>query len=145
MKSIPSQSIFGRKDNEIPFYYNGNIDLNNRKVYAPPGEDYIQTEESMSFDPNENDPELRGKFNVAIPRIVDGKPVGEGEAIDSFFKTGEHLGVRERIDGESDSDFYGRTDAEDMATHNRQDQYYNHGNGRTKNPKSMFFIGEQNN
>ena len=87
MDTKSGQSVFGRKSNEIPAHYNGNIDLNNRKVYVPPSREYIQTEESMSFDPNENDPELRGKYNVAIPKVVDGKLLEtDGEAIQSFFK-----------------------------------------------------------
>lgn len=68
--------------------YFGNIDLDKRIPYINPETGQTQTEYSSSFQFGpENDP-----VEVLLPRIVNGKPVSNNEAIDHYRKTGEHLG-----------------------------------------------------
>ena len=123
----------------IPEFYNGNIDLDNRQVSVNKDEGYIQTEYSTGFDPHENDPEMRDKFNIGIPQIINGELVGYDQAVKNFYKTGEHLGIRERGSDENASAFYKRIDGQDMKIHERQDAYYNQGEGRKLNPLSELY------
>jgi hypothetical protein len=90
-------------------YGKGNIDLNNRRVVKNK-DGSISTERSFSFY-DEN----TGK-EVLITQVVNGKVVSEDEAIDHYYKTGEHLG---RFDTPDEADEY----AERL--HKRQDWYYN--------------------
>jgi len=134
-----AESVFGRRDGEIPDFYNGNIDLDRRDVFVPPSGQYIQTEYSAGYDPNGNDPKMRDKVNIAIPQVVNGQLVPYDKAVSHFRNTGEHLGIRNRRDDESVDDFYKRTDNQDRLVHERQNEYYNHGEGQKKNPLSSFY------
>jgi hypothetical protein len=67
----------------------GNLDLNNRTVYhgAPrdrPWQDY-RTENSMSIGTDAGE--------VVIPTVVNGRQLTEDQAIEHFYRTGQHLGV----------------------------------------------------
>ena len=98
-------------------YGRGNIDLNKRKVVRN-RDGSISTERSFSVN-------LDGKETL-LPTVVNGKIVSEDEAIDHYYKTGEHLGQFDSID-----------EAEEYAQklHNRQDWYYNQKNQRMKHVK----------
>jgi hypothetical protein len=108
------------KNIPVPDWYNGNIDLDQRKVYTRPEDGMIQTEESIdvSFDPGD-------KYTVRIPKVIDGnKPVDRAAAEKHFFETGQHLGVTHRAEGETVQDFYNRVNAASIGLHNRQEQMY---------------------
>ena len=90
----------------------GNIDLNNRQVVKNP-DGSISTEESMSFSDGPG-------REVLIPTVFDGKHHSADEAIQHYYKTGEHLGIFPSPQA---------ADAAAMAIHNRQDRFYN---GTTK-------------
>lgn len=98
-----------RSNSTNPKYYGkGNIDLNNRKILRNK-DGSISTEQSMSFgDENGNE--------ILVPTIINGKKVSEKEAIDHYYKTGEHLGKFETI---KEAEEYAQ------ALHNRQDKFYN--------------------
>ena len=85
----------------------GNIDLNSRAVVKNP-DGSISTEKSFSTN-------INGK-EVLLPTIVNGKEVSEKEAINHYYKTGEHLG---KFDTPEQADKYAQ------ALHERQDWYYN--------------------
>ena len=61
----------------------GNIDLDNRQVVVNNGN--FSTELSFSV-------EIDG-LEVLLPTVINGSIVSEEEAIEHFFKTGEHLGM----------------------------------------------------
>lgn len=91
----------------------GNIDLYNRpQVRTEDGS--IETVKSMTFEPSE------GKYSgkqILIPTISqDGRKLTFDEAIEYFYKTGQHLGVFETPD-----------DATEYAIllHEDQEKYYN--------------------
>ena len=88
-------------------YGKGNIDLNKRKVVKN-DDGSISTERSFSTN-------IDGK-EVLLPTVIDGRVVSEDEAIDHYYKTGEHLGKFNTVQ-----------EAEEYAEqlHNRQDWYYN--------------------
>lgn len=96
--------------------YNGTIDLNNRKVLLNP-DGSISTESSFST-------EIDGK-EVLLPTIIDGKRVSKKEAVDHYFKTGEHLGI---FDTPEEADEFAQR------LHERQDAYYNKGSEPQKPP-----------
>lgn len=99
----------------------GNIDLNKRQVVR--NEDgSISTERSFSVN-------IDGKETL-LPTVIDGRIVSEDEAIDHYYKTGEHLG---QFDTVEEASAY----AEEL--HNRQDWYYNqHLKERKKQIKSIL-------
>lgn len=99
-------------------YGRGNIDLNNRKVVRNK-DGSISTERSFSVN-------IDGKETL-LPTVVDGKIVSEDEAIDHYYKTGEHLG---RFDTVEEAEAY----AEEL--HKRQDRYYNRDNNDELGKKS---------
>ena len=94
--------------------YNGNIDLNSRKVYIDPNSGAIQTEYSIGISDNNGTEYL-------IPTIIDGKPVDPETAIAYFHKTGKYLGKHP-----TPKDNSGWKLLEDYAKriHQRQDSYY---------------------
>ena len=98
--SKTSQDTTGR-------YGKGNIDLNNRKVVHN-RDGSISTERSFSVN-------IDG-MEVLLPTVINGKIVSEDEAIEHYYKTGEHLGKFKTV-----------KEAEEYAEklHNRQDWYYN--------------------
>lgn len=64
----------------------GNIDLHNRQVaYNRDGS--ISTVESFSFWDDDVGKE------VLVPSVINGKHVSQNEAIDEYYKTGQHLGM----------------------------------------------------
>lgn len=67
----------------------GNIDIKNRPILRNP-DGSISTEVSMSIGTDQGE--------ILIPRVINGKLVSPGEAIDHFKKTGEHLGIFKNID-----------------------------------------------
>lgn len=70
-------------------WYKGNIDLYNRPQV--PNNGGISTLFSMSFNDN-------GK-EVLIPRVSkDGRIMSPREAVDCFYRTGEHLGKFDTVD-----------------------------------------------
>lgn len=73
-------------DDPLGQYGRGNIDLHNRQpAYNPDGS--ISTVESFSFwDDNV------GK-EVLLPSVLNGKHVSQNEAIDEYYRTGQHLGM----------------------------------------------------
>lgn len=83
----------------------GNINLNRRTVVANPDGSY-STIRSMSFE------DEQGR-NVLIPTVVDGKIVGDRQAIDHYYKTGEHLGI---FDTSENADAYAQAVHESQAT-----------------------------
>lgn len=107
-------------DIPIPENYNGNIDLNKRKVYHDPKTGKVQTEFSIGIGLDPGD-----KYSISIPTIVEGKPVSNDVAREHFNKTGEHLGYAHRAGNETPQDFYKRVDADAQALHERQAKYYN--------------------
>jgi hypothetical protein len=62
----------------------GNIDLYSRPLIKNP-DGSTSTVRSMSFNPN-------GIEEVVIPTAVDGKILSDEDAIQNYFKTGQHLG-----------------------------------------------------
>ena len=91
----------------------GNIDLYNRPVVKTK-DGAIETVKSMSFTPEEG--KYKGK-EVLIPTISpDGKEMSENEAIEYYYKTGQHLGIFENPESAT-------TYA--IILHNDQDRYYN--------------------
>lgn len=64
----------------------GNIDLNKRPK-VPVGKGEFATVYSMSFSPD-------GQHEVLIPTVSDdGRMMTEDEAVQTFYRTGRHLGV----------------------------------------------------
>lgn len=100
--------------------YLGTIDLDARKVYKHP-DGYIQTEHSFGFSPD-------GRTELLVPQIIDGKPVTQKEAINHFYKTGEHLGAWDKEDalkkGLSEKAFYDSLEDYANRIHERQAQKY---------------------
>jgi len=71
----------------------GTIDINNRPVVKN-HDGSISTVRSMSF----ND----GQGEVLIPTVVGKRVVSEQEAIDHYYRTGQHLGVFETPEAATD-------------------------------------------
>lgn len=117
---IPSEDTTGR-------YGRGNIDLNNRKVVKNK-DGSISTERSFSVN-------IDGKETL-LPTVVNGKILSEDEAVDHYFRTGEHLG---RFDTVKEAEAY----AEKL--HNRQDWYYNTYRPEVENRKMAAIQNIRNN
>lgn len=86
----PQQPFESRGDSVVNTFRNmlqsGNIDLNSRPQVPMPGGGYA-TIRSMSFSPD-------GRAEVLIPTISDdGRVMSEEEAIQTYFRTGRHLGI----------------------------------------------------
>jgi hypothetical protein len=64
----------------------GNIDLNNRPLISTPGKPGYKSSE-LSFSRGTD------KGEVLVPRVVDGKMLGEDEAWQHYIETGEHMGI----------------------------------------------------
>lgn len=97
-------------------YGRGNIDLNNRKVVKN-ADGSISTERSFSVN-------IDGKETL-LPRVINGKIVSEDEAIDHYYKTGEHLG---RFNTVEEAEAYAE------ALHRRQEKKY--GGQSNEKPKA---------
>ena len=97
-------------------YGRGNIDLDNRKVVKN-ADGSISTERSFSVN-------IDGKETL-LPTVINGKIVSEDEAIDHYYKTGEHLG---RFDSVEEAEAYAE------ALHRRQEKKY--GSQNNEKPKA---------
>lgn len=84
----------------------GNIDLDHRIVVINLDGSF-STERSFSVN-------IDG-LEVLLPTVIDGKVLSEDEAIDYFFKSGEHLGMFATIE---------EVEAYAVALHLRQEAYY---------------------
>lgn len=82
----------------------GNINLNRRPVVQNP-DGSVSTVRSINFT-DEN-----GKA-VLIPTVVNGKVVSNEEAINHYYRTGEHLGI---FDSEASASQYGQSLHESQA------------------------------
>lgn len=91
----------------------GNIDLNNRPVVADPDGGYA-TVRSMSFYDDDT------RKETLIPTVVGGKIVGDQEAIDNYYRTGEYLG---RFSTPTEATAYA------LRLHSDQDKMYTGGQG----------------
>jgi hypothetical protein len=104
--------------------YVGNIDLDNRKVLKNK-DGSISTEKSISFSPD-------GITEILIPTIVDGKEVSQKQAINAFYKTGEHLGIFNNTDPNFS---YDNLEKYAIGIHERQAKHYTN-KYKTNNIKS---------
>jgi len=77
-------AVLATADAFAEFYGAGNVDLDNRVV--------VENEDG-SFSTELSITVTVDGYEVLLPTVVDGKIVSEDEAVDHFFKTGEHLGM----------------------------------------------------
>ena len=111
------------KEDKFGRYGKGNIDLNNRKVVHNK-DGSISTERSFSVN-------IDGKETL-LPTVINGRIVSEDEAIDHYYRTGEHLG---KFDSVEEANAY----AEEL--HNRQNEFY--GKKKNNGPKETRKAGSK--
>lgn len=122
-KVVYTKDARTKKEDKFGRYGKGNIDLNNRKVVHNK-DGSISTERSFSVN-------IDGKETL-LPTVINGRIVSEDEAIDHYYKTGEHLG---RFDTIEEADAY----AEEL--HNRQNEFY--GKKKNNSPKETIKVGSK--
>lgn len=85
----------------------GNIDLDHR-VVVQNDDGFISTERSFSVSID--------SLEVLLPTVVHGEVLTEDEAVEYFFRTGEHLGMFATVE---------EVEAYAVALHLRQEAFYN--------------------